>query len=1279
MSYRKHFFTQKVGQMSKNGQSTNNNDPFLPKDGSEEPPNLLIPLENFKLRHDTFPPSEHDEKSNTEDNENDFIGRSSLLKELEKLLNNTKGKRGSYLIAGYRGSGKTSLINRALEKYNINHKKTKIVRINLGHDEVLDTRHVLFNIITSLKNEFEIKALNYISRALYLLQISLILLLTILISYTLAKYINYELIYSIKKYLFKLIYCIKSLILTYDFQFLINTIFITIFFIIIISVFKLLITSSKIRTHNYIKKLYYRVSFSFEKETTIGFLFEKIDYITGINRKNKTNIPEMKEPQIELEIINVLEKCRDMGFDVIFVFDELDKISLKVSDYNSNLETGSVKQKIIEHLEDETIDESVYRRKKRVDSLLASLKTLITTGKARFFFIAGRDMLDSYQSEKGSTSSLYESLFNHVFEVPSFLTDDSDQDKTRLHTMIEVYVCSRLFNNLSSKKENNNNILSDYSIYRLNNYYEYIKSNNNLFIAQLTVFRLRQFINYLTVHSWGNCKRLSLLFESFTLPFNMKDEIHNKLLINENNNYKNNSYMLHFGITEIQRICMGSNLYILFNHHLSRQFTGADKLIVSSLATLHYCMKFHRNAFSRHHLFRMTEMMSIYSSPELNSIFETTLTQAFWPYIRVIRNGMFRYRFFTWVEQEIRYIARINDLESASYTFSLDAINDIKAHYRKSLIHAKNNYYTISDFSKERGPGLIAELNIVLGDIYFLERAYDQAVVYYQTAVNAHHNLTKNHSYHLECLMRYVEALLKLGNVQEHRQRYERAAMNYFQAKQLVDEFLKHNTKNLNNLLNENRDGLEINKLVSQGDAKWVLLKQPYWAFLYLNLKRPYGHTSQITLKNNLYKENNDPYNIYNRGVIYFYLGKYSLALQDFNESSTKLINIKLNKNNNTDINKFSPYLLAKTCVNIAQTILLLNTNLITELTNGATLENNQQKINDELISFLSIETFKKNDLFKTIESFKVNLEDLIKHITHEKTSMHKVITLLLYSAYYFKLNKNYDHSAMAYLRAISILTMFLDIFTFNLRDILKKEDIDVLYAWFDKAAIETYNVIIDSSGGAYDQSKEKWFIKDLKESDNTTINLNKINYLFSIKDRTKLNGDIAFWHDNLLSQQLTAFLNWSFTTLRSLKNEDPRPLDSRKLTPFSTRSYILYSWCNGREYSDQLKIIINVINFIPYFQIKNNLCELKKIPNYYMYSLNKISLNKNNIYYKEFQKKKINSIYSIINEYKNAYSKIKNNKSNPSLIELLYIVTAKSIQNLYNALKYTRILVDNN
>ncbi len=1354
----------------------------IPKDGSEDSYTQLIPLHNFKLNHNTCNEMEQSMPARYVDSR--FVGRDMIMKQLYELLIHTNKDRGSYLVAGYRGSGKTSLINRVINRYEsyVKDKKRKkliIAKINLGHDEILDARHVLFNIVSVLKHEFnncykkeKEKCKNVICKLITVFVMS-VLVLSVLIGW--LGFIGWSPVSEIL--------CLDQSIL---FIYLVSIILLFVVFYTNNACRKNILTMMHIgkpTTTNKniyqlvekINSLYNKVAYSFEKDIGVGSASKRY---AGITFNEKTNIPEMREPQIELELINFLKFSSDNEFQVILIFDELDKISLTVTESSVLHSIGN--KESVDMLDNETIDETIYRRKKRVDALLASLKVLITVGQARFFFIAGRDILDSYQSEKGSTSSLYESLFDQVFEVPSFLTDDSDQRKTRLHSMIEVYVCSRilkpevaerywlanqlcgqLINDDSFKEEIskycknivsekscsklteivNNELLKrlidtgyfghvfvsckkftfyrdmkslfdrdimkltddlsykvigktelsynekfmyvvsfvreicilylgneklkvivqkskfsenanmnhvteiNYNLPRLNVYYLYLLHNKiSKREAETVINTLHQFINYLTIHSWGNCKRLSSLFESFIKPQSMTGSIHNLISKLPTNNEKD--YMLHFGIIERQRICMGSNLYIMFNHHLSRQFTGADKLLVSTMAAMHYCLKFHRSAFSRHHLFRMTEMMSIYSSPELNSIFETTLTQVVWPYIRVIRNGMLQYRFFTWIEQEIRYIARVNDLESASYTFSLDSINNIKAHYQKTLSNVMSTYKVIKSSKEERGPGLVAEINIVLGDIYLLERAYDESVVYYQTAVNAYHTLdvseTNNHP---EGLLRYIEALLKLGNVQEHRQRYDRAAMNYQQAMNLVDGFFNSNSPE-NGSNNDKYD-----KYVSahtESDSKWVLLEQPYWALFYLDLKKTLFHYENVVVPKNLYGEN-DPNGEYRKAQLLFFLGNHVHS----HDSYVKVIRFFEDKTNITKLERYHNFYLFPTAlINISENALISWTNNLKndfELNPDWIFNNHKLCLYEECVNFLSSMADVKSFSDLEIENY------MIINIVSSSFDMREILQLIFHAAKIYKENKLYDHAAMAYLKAISLWATVLDMLSINCHGnytfidysplsypLGNKNKIESIlrnmHLWYVEASEKASQTIRDSNGQAQQQAREKWHIRDLADYPNKTnftntdqLGLKKIEKLLEYDGRKQLGDDIAFWEGSYLGQQLIVIQSWIFTIKRTILGERPDPLKSYRMPVYTTRPLILSSWANGRERLEQAR------------RISVRILSSTKVDRY------------------------IYKVYDIKKQHL------------PDLDTDLYIKSSKGIHNFYNALHYTNILIDNN
>lgn len=303
--------------------------PYLPIDGSEDPHPLLIPLQNFQFRHDTYS-SETDRKDELQ---SDFIGRDNLVNQLGKLLSNTERKRGSYLIAGYRGSGKTCLINRVINKYKEGRKKVIFAKINLGHDGVLDTRHVLFNIISVLNHEFKVSH-EKIPRILPLL-FSVPLL--IFCCFILLQFIDppknsiHKLACEAEQaFLISDLHHNKTIrVILENFPIQIrnylnncinvnksnNSIYFWEFLFIIISL--VILMASRV-SRNLLSRIFYFFEFGSNKENTISLnkkiqdLHDKVAYSfekdvgtlgrrsAGIGFLHKTKIPEMKEPQIEL-------------------------------------------------------------------------------------------------------------------------------------------------------------------------------------------------------------------------------------------------------------------------------------------------------------------------------------------------------------------------------------------------------------------------------------------------------------------------------------------------------------------------------------------------------------------------------------------------------------------------------------------------------------------------------------------------------------------------------------------------------------------------------------------------------------------------------------------------------------------------------------------------------------------------------------------------------------------------------------------------------------------
>ncbi len=669
-----------------------------------------------------------------------FTGRDELINRLVSLLE-SKRRRGSYLIAGYRGVGKTSVVNRSIERFS-NPKNSRsrsnsrkmllpeppiVIRINLGDNSSLTPLDIYFSIASFLSNQY-LKG-------------------------------DGE---SVKKDIDVLIVRMGHEI-------------------------------SETKGHGFGGNGGVEIDFKAVK-ANVGGSGEKN---WNSNMRRLPISPREAEEQI-LDILKRVNKNRK----VIFIFDEIDKLSNAEEFFGVDCQERNPSL-------------SLQDKHARINTLLGSLKNFITTAEATFFFISGRETLDRYYSETGSPNSLYQSLFDSVFEVPSLLTDERYYSSRawRMALLIEEYLCRRLIPSSGKAEVEREN-------YTLKKHHSnFIKENSDCHSdGRLLVSTLRNFVYYLTFHSWGNPKRLASILESFIVPWsslsNRRDDIR---IIGKDPGRSEDCFWLFFDVNQLRAFSLAAELVSIFEHQFSREITKiSDKLTVTSLASIQFILKHHSNGFTRESLRRMSEAMNVHRSPALNAIVDDLLTQTFKPYIRRVRNGLYRYRFHSGFEQELRYISHISELESAAYNFSLDAMRHVKFFFEAGLKKEID----------EQGRAAVWSAHVTLGDICALEQSYNEASMHYSSAIRILKGKVgqSERDSDMEFLMQYVEVMVKNGDLEEHRQNYHHAAAIYTEAERAVEAVIKKNSVMRSKLL--------------MGDSKWDMLKQPYWAARYLSMKR---------------------------------------------------------------------------------------------------------------------------------------------------------------------------------------------------------------------------------------------------------------------------------------------------------------------------------------------------------------------------------------------------------------------------------------------------------
>jgi hypothetical protein len=160
------------------------------------------------------------------------------------------------------------------------------------------------------------------------------------------------------------------------------------------------------------------------------------------NRKLK-EYPLAGIRQIEKSLIDILDDIDNLfplilKPEFIIVFDELDKIDPKI---NANIDKENDITDFDISISGFAGGASNRYRKQNVLKLLGNMKYFITTAKAKFIFISGRELYDAFLADVADREFSISSIFHEVIYVDSFLSDDSDQRKGDIVSMAEHYVC----------------------------------------------------------------------------------------------------------------------------------------------------------------------------------------------------------------------------------------------------------------------------------------------------------------------------------------------------------------------------------------------------------------------------------------------------------------------------------------------------------------------------------------------------------------------------------------------------------------------------------------------------------------------------------------------------------------------------------------------------------------------------------------------------------------------------------------------------------------------
>ncbi len=460
---------------------------------------------------------------------------------------------------------------------------------------------------------------------------------------------------------------------------------------------------------------------------------------------------------------------------------------------------------------------------------------------------------------------------------------------------------------------------------------------------------------------------------------------------------------------------------------------------------------------------------------------------------------------------------------------------------------------------------MISRAHISLGDMCTIEQSYNAASIHYHTASRLLANILKNEgtTTNQETLMQYIEVLLKHGDLEERRQNYNHAAAIYSEADHIVQRLSSDK---------------ELSLHLQSGDSKWDLLKLPFWAGRYLDLKRsprPYKKFTPHISKNiqppeYLYRSS-DPRFHYRAASHYFFLGEAEHAIESYN-ATLGYTGYNLDSN----IDERNAYTIGNAIVGKVESTLIHKSRELFEIINGKDKEDKDLNANKFLLK-----------LFEFILS--------PHELSISSLNSSKSIEVLLNDAVdIFEKNRLYISAAIVHIKAIHYQTSLLDLFDniifSDLDKIIKasssNEDLkhfsdkknnlrETIIKQIKARTIGAINCINKARQLESNQSNKTLLAYNIISKDHDVIS-SQITSLFDIllspnKDNYKHLSEGIFWQQSLWSHKLASSLFWTDYVLNKIFEEEYHQFEKaiplpKELSMLSVRASIVMRWTYARN-----------------------------------------------------------------------------------------------------------------
>ncbi len=502
------------------------------------------------------------------------------------------------------------------------------------------------------------------------------------------------------------------------------------------------------------------------------------------------------EREIEKQLIRILEDISNIPTiflrpEFIIVFDELDKIEPR-SLMESDIDTLA---RIDNHAD--SASERFENRKGRqltILNILANLKHFLNTAKAKFIFIAEREMYDAALADVSDRHYFIGSIFHDIIYVESFLKDQAEGITADITAMTEAYVCQFILppSQFRTKAELN---LQTYHAYLLDEVFPIhedspTQNKVNEWCRNKLIYTLKEFIVYVTYRSNGAPKKITQLFE------NHVTQITQKRFENADQDFitvGNQAEALYLVFDFYTQYKFGMIAYLVnpFIYYVIRGIRDyGDKLMVSAAFLIDHLYKYNGAGFSWDNLELMPEVIDVHKAPQLRELINQILNFLQNTHIEQIINGFYDFKFSKNIVEEIQFLSKVSESESAAFNFTLDESQALKRHYALVIKDLERRYRKKDSSQIPQVIHALCFMHRILGDLYYYDEDFNNAIIEYREATEPLLGAANI----VDDIPRFIILIrnkLKIGLTFERKKSYDQAASIYNEVTRLVFEFCR--------------------------------------------------------------------------------------------------------------------------------------------------------------------------------------------------------------------------------------------------------------------------------------------------------------------------------------------------------------------------------------------------------------------------------------------------------------------------------------------------------